>query len=507
LLGSAPASTGTNFEVDGTNRGAYVAAADATTGTAAIYDFDATALLDNAGALSTAVAGTSTVEVDFGNYTISVENSDADTLGNLVSAINAKTTDWTFSYDAQTYEIKAVAANPEAHTAGITITEKDANGAAVAGGAFGATGIMTMVSDTAGADPTDATEASGGSHLYLDIQSADSYTMVFTKADATTVNLAFDYDGTSGSRDTVATLIDNALGAGYTVTHDQGQIHIIDEAGANMTLSSFTSSGNGRIVASTDANSGGTQGLSEILDDTVFGTAAVQAAATTVAKPTDVDISFTAIDTYAFTISDGNRTAVVDATAVSAITTTAGVAEMKAAIEYGLAEAGMSSSITVTDNADGSLTLVQSAGREITFGSFKSDQAGSMETVSGSTDTTGVAKYLDDGNASSADSVANVKLTSSTLASTAMNIIDNALDDVSNERAKLGAIMNRLDHTINSMTNVAVNTESSKGRIMDADFAAETVALSKSQILSQAATSMLAQANQSKQTVLALLQG
>ena len=508
ILGAAPGSTGTTFEVDGTNAGAYVAAADATTGTAAVYEFTATSLL-TAGALTTAVASGNTVEVKFGDYQISIaQGTNTDTFGNLAAAINAKQSDWTFSYDTNTETLTASAANPGAHTQGnITIEEYDNTDTLVAAGAFsGGITLDTGTNGTAGVDPVAATAASGGSHLYLDIQAADSYTMDFNDGTTTTA-LSFSYDGTSAGRDNVATLIGNALGSGYTVTHDQGQIHIIDEAGGDMTLSSFTSTGNGRVVASTDSNTGGNQGLSEVLDDTTYGTAAVQAAATTVAKATDVDISFTAVDTYSFSISDGNRTAVIDATAVSAITTTAGVAEMKAAIEYGLAEAGMSSSIAVTDNTDGSLTLVQSAGREISFSAFKSDQAGSMETVSGSTDTTGVAKYLDDGNAASADSVASVKLTSSSLASTAMNIIDNALDEVSNERAKLGAIMNRLDHTINSMTNVSVNTEASKGRIMDADFAAETVSLSKSQILSQAATSMLAQANQSKQTVLALLQG
>ncbi len=486
---------------------------EATNGTAAIYKVDVSTLLTS-GALTTAATAGNTVEVGFGTYTISlpVAAGDTDTFGNLAAAINAKQTDWVFSYDTTTEILTASAQNVGAHSQGnITISEYDAaTGATVAANAGAFAGGITLdhtpAGGAAGVDATAATAASGGSRLYLDIQGADSYTMDLVNG-ATTTALSFTFDGTSAGKDNIATIIGNALGAGYTVTNDQGQIHIIEEAGASMQINNFTSAANGRIVASTNSDTGGLQGLSEVLDDTTYGTGAVTAAQTTVAKATDVDISFTAVDTYAFTISDGNRTAVVDATAVSAITTTAGVAEMKAAIEYGLAEAGMSSSITVTDNADGSLTLVQSAGREITFGSFKSDQAGSMETVSGSTDTTGVAKYLDDGNASSADSVANVKLTSSTLASTAMNIIDNALDDVSNERAKLGAIMNRLDHTINSMTNVAVNTESSKGRIMDADFAAETVALSKSQILTQAATSMLAQANQSKQTVLALLQG
>ena len=91
-------------------------------------------------------------------------------------------------------------------------------------------------------------------------------------------------------------------------------------------------------------------------------------------------------------------------------------------------------------------------------------------------------------------------------ANSALGSIDAALATILSERAKLGALENRLDHTVNNLSNVATNTTAAKGRIMDADFARETTNLTKSQILSQAATSMLAQANQSKQNILALLQ-
>ena len=70
----------------------------------------------------------------------------------------------------------------------------------------------------------------------------------------------------------------------------------------------------------------------------------------------------------------------------------------------------------------------------------------------------------------------------------------------------LGALENRLDYTINNLSNISTNTSAAKSRILDADFATETANLTKNQILAQAATSMLAQANQSKQSILALLQ-
>ena len=87
------------------------------------------------------------------------------------------------------------------------------------------------------------------------------------------------------------------------------------------------------------------------------------------------------------------------------------------------------------------------------------------------------------------------------------NEIDGALNKISDQRANLGAVSNRIDHTISNLGNVLINTEASQSRIQDAEFAKVTGDLTKSQIMSQAATAMLAQANASKQGVLSLLQG
>jgi flagellin len=108
---------------------------------------------------------------------------------------------------------------------------------------------------------------------------------------------------------------------------------------------------------------------------------------------------------------------------------------------------------------------------------------------------------------SSSNKVNAVSLTTAAGATTAIDTIDGALEKISAARADLGAISNRLDNTVSNLTNIKVNVEASRSRIEDADFAAETANLTKSQILQQAATSMLAQANASKQSVLSLLQG
>ncbi|HBZ92486.1 MAG TPA: flagellin FliC [Pseudomonas sp.] len=90
--------------------------------------------------------------------------------------------------------------------------------------------------------------------------------------------------------------------------------------------------------------------------------------------------------------------------------------------------------------------------------------------------------------------------------SAALSAIDDALDAIDSTRAGLGAVQNRFQNTINNLQNIAENSEASRGRIMDTDFAAETAALTRNQVLQQAGTAILAQANQLPSAVLSLLQ-
>jgi len=102
-------------------------------------------------------------------------------------------------------------------------------------------------------------------------------------------------------------------------------------------------------------------------------------------------------------------------------------------------------------------------------------------------------------------SITGLNVMSASSATDAIKAIDNAIEQVSQSRANLGAVQNRLIATVNNLTNVATNTEASKSRIMDTDYSKETTQLAKSQIIQQAATAMLAQANQLPQMVLSLL--
>ena len=87
----------------------------------------------------------------------------------------------------------------------------------------------------------------------------------------------------------------------------------------------------------------------------------------------------------------------------------------------------------------------------------------------------------------------------------AIDNIDTAITNLNTQRAELASYSNRLDNTVSNLTNISNNLQAGLGRIEDADFAAETTNLAKQQILQQAATAMLAQANASKQNILTLL--
>ena len=90
-------------------------------------------------------------------------------------------------------------------------------------------------------------------------------------------------------------------------------------------------------------------------------------------------------------------------------------------------------------------------------------------------------------------------------AGAAITSLDAAITGVTAEQAKYGAYLSRLQYASDNISNVATNLDQSRSRIQDADYAVETTALARTQIISQASTAMLAQANQAKQTVLSLL--
>jgi flagellin len=134
-------------------------------------------------------------------------------------------------------------------------------------------------------------------------------------------------------------------------------------------------------------------------------------------------------------------------------------------------------------------------------GSIKLSSTNSFSTVTGSdadlgADTTSIL-----------NSVSKVDISVQSGAQSALDVIDGALAQIDEQRADLGAVQNRFSHTISNLANVAENVSASRSRIQDTDFATETSAMTKNQILQQAGTSILAQANQIPQAAISLLGG
>ena len=101
--------------------------------------------------------------------------------------------------------------------------------------------------------------------------------------------------------------------------------------------------------------------------------------------------------------------------------------------------------------------------------------------------------------------VSALSITSQATATTAVTTIDAAIKNVDTARATYGASINRLNYAADNLTNISQNTSASRSRIQDTDYATATTELARTQIISQAATAMLAQANQQPQSVLSLL--
>ena len=138
---------------------------------------------------------------------------------------------------------------------------------------------------------------------------------------------------------------------------------------------------------------------------------------------------------------------------------------------------------------------------EADAGSFLKFNAGTtLSFVSGT--GTGTTTYT----GSAASIAATTTASAQTTGSAVIAAVDTALDAISSQRATFGAISNRLTHSVDNLTNIRINAENTRSTILDTDYAQATSELAKTQIIAQAGTAMLAQANQLPQTVLALLQ-
>jgi flagellin len=159
--------------------------------------------------------------------------------------------------------------------------------------------------------------------------------------------------------------------------------------------------------------------------------------------------------------------------------------------------------VDTTAGASADATRVSGTLKFVSAMSFSVEQAGD-----GANHATTPKGYFNTGSQTATlMDLTQIKISSEAGASDAISIIDAALDKVAQMRSDLGAIENRMDHTISNLMNIAEKTADSRSRLEDADFALESARLAKNQVLQQAGTSMLSQANQMSQMVMELLRG
>jgi len=203
-------------------------------------------------------------------------------------------------------------------------------------------------------------------------------------------------------------------------------------------------------------------------------------------------------NTLTLTFSDF-ATGTVAAFSVNGIAVAVTAGDMATTTAYGKNRAGMISAI------EDKLAALSASFEGHTF-AVSNGTAGTAIDIAVTT-RDGTATFIENVSVTGAAGSGTITLNSAANAQTAIGLIDTAINSVNSQRASLGAVSNRLDSTVSNLTNISSNLAAGRGRIEDADFAAETTNLAKTQILQQASTAMLAQANASKQNVLSLLQG
>jgi len=251
-------------------------------------------------------------------------------------------------------------------------------------------------------------------------------------------------------------------------------------------------------------------------------------------------LDFVAAGAYSINITSSNTSAVTVAFNVSNVNSSEGLSQAVNEINKVSAQTGVSarlneagdaiilenasgSNITIANNTGsaGNVTLAQgrinnsgnyvastativTAGSTFTsFGYVALDAASGFAVTQTNTNVFAAANTTSD----SSNTVNTLNITTFEKASMAIRTVDQALATISGLRANYGALMSRFENTINNLQNTSENIAAARSRIQDADFAQETAALSRAQILQQAGTAMVAQANQLPQNVLRLLQG
>jgi flagellin len=396
---------------------------------------------------------------------------DNDTLANLVTALNlsdeAKAIPYTWSSDGTTLTASAnaagaVAADPVASGTIADTTVETTEGTVAVPAVYTSSLDMTdmVAGDIISSNGTDFTVAAGSTQ-------ADLITAL--NASTTTATAAYTYT-TSDDNDSIIMTAD----AAFVVADDDVPTTTIAKA--------YTAAAN--PAGATEQAAVYTSTI-DVTDYAVGDVITAAGASYTVTEGADNDDLVTALNdsveasatgyTFAST-GDGNLTMTQDTAATVGTAPTVAVTTLNTVAE---GTAGTDDVITVVEGTDAVTTIVE----------------GTDAVTASSTGVFGVAL----GGALSSSG------TIDTQTADIINTLDTAIAGVASQRATFGAAMNRLEYTVDNLMSVSQNTSASRSRIEDADYAAETTELARAQIIAQAATAMLSQANQQAQSVLALL--
>ncbi len=251
---------------------------------------------------------------------------------------------------------------------------------------------------------------------------------------------------------------------------------------------------------------------------------------------TDVSLTFGTAGAYSLTLQSDNSTAQSISFTLSTVNTADGLSAAVSAINEQSSKTGVTAAL---NDAGTQVILTNASGNDITVSDTTVANAGSVsvqkldadgntvgsavtltaDTTANNATSSGYVTLDSDKSfaidatttnafadtASTLQKVSDLDVTTFTKATDALKTVDSALAFISGERAKLGALQSRFETTVASLQVTSENLSASRSRILDADFASETAALSRAQILQQAGTAMVAQANQLPQGVLALL--
>jgi len=485
-------------DLDGVTATAYNQVTVAVSGTADATDADTITVSDGTNSVAYAVAASGTA-----------------TAAGLVAAINADTN---FTNNGGFARINATSGNVEI----ISATGNDIRVSLDRGvTATGSTAVTVQgLNDGAAANVVNSTTRTAGGRIDIYVDQGTSLavtgsTTVFTatptfaavgNTDTTAGNgvaaQTLTINGGNGTATVGINANDSAFAIAAAVNQTSGTTGVSASGRTTATLSnlssagtvSFTLYGSNTAAVTVSANVTGTSNLVDLVSAINARTGDT---GVTAKLNTSGNVELVQADGYDIKIQDFTHSAAVDLPSTASPT--------NVATEQSIRVTGAEGQhVTLYDGGSRNGADSTVVGGEVTFNAIASYNVSSSIAGSVGSMFSGAASSA---NAAQLASISSVDISTVTGANDALSVLDGALAQVNSIRADLGAIQNRFESTISNLSAASENLTSARSRIRDTDFAAETAALTRAQILQQAGVAMLAQANALPQNVLALLRG